>query len=392
MTDRPKNGKIIVFGIMFFYPLAGVTYQFLHYLLGLRRMGYDVYYVEDSDRYIYDPSINDMTDDVQRNLTHISAVLRDYGFDGRWALRTHFYGNRECYGMTEAELLQLYREADAFLNVTASQELRDEHMDVPNRILVESDPFSSQVTALNGDEKCIDLLSRHNWHFTFGENIGRADCLTPHEQFNWNPTRQAVDLPLWSGNATCGGDKFTTIMTWANKNKDVTYRGETYYWTKNISFERIMELPRRCDTIMELAVSPPEDVEERLRDHGWRLTPSIPVSNDVGTYRDYIQNSRGEFTVARDQYIRPRTGWFSDRSACYLAAGRPVITEDTAFDCALPVGEGLFAFETMDDILAAIDAINTNYEKHCAAARQIADEYFCAQKVIGNILINVGMA
>jgi hypothetical protein len=132
-------------------------------------------------------------------------------------------------------------------------------------------------------------------------------------------------------------------------------------------------------------------MQRRLRENHWRLVNSVPISQDVGRYRAYIQGSRGEFTVARDQYVRPNTGWFSDRSACYLAAGRPVITQETGFSKFLPTGKGLFAFRTMEDILAAVDTIESDYEGNCRAAREIAADYFAAEKVIASLMDRAGL-
>jgi hypothetical protein len=123
-----------------------------------------------------------------------------------------------------------------------------------------------------------------------------------------------------------------------------------------------------------------------LTDRGWRQVHSIGISARVDGYREYIQRSRGEFTVARDQYVRPSTGWFSDRTACYLAAGRPVITQETGFSKFLPTGRGLFGFRTMEDVLAAVDAIEADHEGHCRAAREVAAEYFDATKVVGGLM------
>src|SRR4051812_46609267 len=152
MTNtRPTKGKIIVFGILFWYPLAGVTYQFLHYLIALRRLGYDPYYVEDSGRWVYDPRINDLSPDASGNIESILPILKAYGFEDRWAFRG-CYPDGKCYGMTESQILKLYSEADAFLNVTGAQEIREEHMACKRRIYVESDPFVSQVKVAKADQ------------------------------------------------------------------------------------------------------------------------------------------------------------------------------------------------------------------------------------------------
>jgi hypothetical protein len=386
-----SRGKIIVFGILFWYPLAGVTYQFLHYLIGLRRLGYDVYYIEDSGRWIYDPRINEMSPDVTGNLGMVMPWLEANGLGDRWAFRGN-YPDGKCYGMSETAILQLYREADAFLNVTGAQELRPEHLACKRRIYVESDPFASQVKVAKGDQGMIDMLAGHDTHFTFGENLGAPDCDVPLEKFKWLPTRQPVALELWDKGQPIGGPAYTTITTWHNKGKNLEWRGDTWYWTKDREFERFLELPRHCpNACFELATTVGENVQKLLRDHGWRQTGSVEISGDAGLYRDYIQKSRGEFTVARDQYVRPNTGWFSDRTACYLAAGRPVITQETGFSKVLPSGKGLFGFRTMEDILRAVDVIESDYEGNCRAARDIAAEYFAAEKVVGSLMQRAGL-
>ncbi len=390
-TISPPKGKVIVFGILFWYPLAGVTYQFLHYLHGLRSLGYDVYYIEDSGRWIYNPTTFEFSPDASGNVAAIGPILDRYGFGGKWAFRGSYPGG-QCYGMTEDQILRLYREADAFLNVTASQELREEHMVCPRRIYVESDPFAVQIKVAEGDQATIDALDAHDIHFSFGENLGQPDCQVPVERYHWLPTRQPVALELWDNPFPPDpAAPYSTITTWHNKGKNITFRGETYYWTKDREFLKYLELPQRRPVGFELAVVVEEDVDRLLRSHGWRLTHSLPISSDVDRYRQYIQRSRGEFTVAKDQVVRPKTGWFSDRSASYLGAGRPVITEETGFSKFLPSGRGLFGFSSMDDVLAAVDAIESDYEGHCRAAREIAAEYFAAEKVLGSLMERAGL-
>jgi hypothetical protein len=389
-TVAPK-GKIIVFGILFWYPLAGVTYQFLHYLLGLRRLGYDPYYVEDSARWVYDPRLNDLSPDAAGNIAAVAPILSRYGFADRWVFRGTYPGGG-CYGLSETQLLALYREADAFLNVTGAQEIREEHMVCPRRIYVESDPFASQVKAANGEPAMMAMLAAHDTHFTFGENIGAADCGIPLGQFNWLPTRQPVALDLWDTAPGTGGATYNTITTWTNIGKNVVYRGETYYWTKDREFAHFLDLPRqRPATGFELATDVTPEVQAQLREHGWRRVNAVEMSSSVDKYRDYIQRARGEFTVARDQYVRPNTGWFSDRSACYLAASRPVITQETGFSKFLPSGNGLFGFRTMDDVLAAVDAIESDYQGQCRAAREVAAECFAAETVVGSLMARAGL-
>jgi hypothetical protein len=391
MQQRASKGRIIVFGIVFWYPLAGVTYQFLHYMLGLRRLGYEVFYIEDSGRWVYDPSLNEMTPDASRNVELVAPIFERYGFAGHWGFRGNYPEGR-CYGLTEAEILRLYREADAFLNVTGAQEIREEHLACPRRIYVESDPFTTQVGVALGNENTIAAIAAHDTHFSFGENLYASDCAVPVQRFDWQPTRQPVVMDLWESRAACGADApYTTITTWHNEGKDIEYRGETYYWTKDREFMKVIDLPSRCGVPLELALGVDPEVSRLLDRHGWRQRNSVEISRGFDDYRRYIQDSRGEFTVARDQYVRPNTGWFSDRSACYLAAGRPVITQETGFSKYLPTGEGLFAFRSMEDVLAAVEKIERDHQAHCRAAREIASEYFAAEKVLGSLMARAGL-
>ncbi len=390
VNRRPTKGKIVVWGIMAWYPLAGVVYQCLHYLTGLRRLGYDPYYIEDSMRDVYDPRINDYTPDARNNLEMIVPILEAHGFGDRWAFRG-LYPEGECFGMTHDQLLQLYREGAACLNVTGGQEIREEHLACPRRIYIESDPFARQVKVVQGDEGTIAKLAGHDMHFSFGENLGAPDCDVPVERFRWLPTRQPVDMDLWANPDGVGGEVYTTITTWHNQGNGITFGGDTYYWTKDREFKKFLDLPHRRAVSFELAAGVGADVQGLLREHGWRQVDSVHISEDIGRYRSYIQRSRGEFTVARDQYVRPRTGWFSDRSACYLAAGRPVITQETGFSKFLPTGKGLFGFSTMEDILTAVDVIESDYEGNCRAAREIAAEYFAAEKVVGSLMERAGL-
>ncbi len=387
---KPR-GKIIVFGIVFWYPLAGVTFQFLHYLIGLRKLGWDVYYIEDSARMIYDAATCDYTYDWAStgNVERLGAVLDAYGFAGKWAARCH-YDNR-IWGMTEGQLAQVYREADAFLNVTGGQEILDEHQRIPRKIYVETDPVKTEILVAQGNQGMIDTLDAHDTHFTFGENFGAPDCGVPLGQQQWLPTRQPVALELWPVNDT-PGLKYTTVATWNNRGNDIVWRGEHYGWSKRPEFLKLISLPSERPVTFEVAAGVPADDRSLLETNGWQMIDSLAVSTKSETYRDYICGSRAEFTVAKDQNIRLRSGWFSDRSCCYLAAGKPVINQDTAFGNILPTGLGLYSFRTLDDVLAAIDAIESDYAGNCRAAREIAEEYFAADKVMASLCERAGIS
>jgi hypothetical protein len=259
-----------------------------------------------------------------------------------------------------------------------------------------------QIEVAKGSTFYIDLLSAHTHHFTYGENLGASDCGVPVTRFEYRPTRPPIVLDWWSPTIS-PGPYFTTVASWRQSGKDLEWRGQTYTWSKHHEFLKIIDLPRRTAQPLELALAvrghagdgesgwvplKEEDAEavRELTRHGWRITDAMTLSREIGPYRDFILGSRGEFTVAKDQNVRLRSGWFSDRSACYLGAGRPVITQDTAFEKFIPTGEGLFAFNGMDDIVAAFEAVNADYERHSRAARAVAETYFKAETVLAKLV------
>ena len=389
---RPARRPVVVFGIAFLYPLAGVTWQILHYMVGLRRLGWDPYYVEDSSRWVYDAALGDFTPDPAGNIAAVLPTLEAHGFGDRWACRVHALDGR-CYGLDEERLRGLYREAAAMLNVTGAQEVREDHLTGARRIYVESDPVAAQLGVVEGDAKTVEQLAAHDVLFTFGENLGRPDCGVPVERFTWLPTRQPVVLDFWPPAPPAATAPYTTIGTWRHQ-KDRVFRGETYYWSKEREFLKILDLPRRSPVPIELALDITPAAPEAgplLRAHGWQVVPAAGL-RDVATYRDYVRASRGEFTVAKDQNVRLRSGWFSDRSATYLAAARPVVTQDTAFGCALPTGRGLFGWHDVDDIVRAIETIEADYTAHSRAAREIAAEYFAAETVLASLMERAGLS
>lgn len=394
ITKRPPKGKIVVTGMCFYLPLSGVIYQIVHYLIALRSLGYDAYYIEDSSRWVFQSDLDDVMADASENVRLVAAVLETHGFAGRWAFRGDYPGGR-CFGMDASAIDQVYRDADALLNVTG-QELREAQMVCRRRIYVESDPFATQVRVAQGDVRERARLSVHDTHFSFGENLGAPDCSVPVDGFKWLPTRQPVVTNIWDAPAdrfvVKDRTRYTTITSWVNHVPGIVFEGDTYHWQKHLEFEKFMELPRRRAVPFELAATVWHDVPAIFCHHGWDYLPADSISFDTTEYREYIWGSRAEFTVARDQYVRPRTGWFSDRSACYLAAARPVITQETGFSKFLPTGRGLFAFSTMDEIIAAIDRIESDYETHCEAAREIAEEYFAAAIVVGSLMERARLA
>ena len=366
--------------------------QLLHYMIGFERLGFKTYYVEWHGNWVEDPKT--ASADPEKPRMVVEEVMQAYGFENRWICRGDQISPGHTFGgMSYKQLCKLYGEAEAIINVTGAHLVEDEMMQCPRRVYVESDPGIPQIKLKNDDQKILSLINGHTHHFTFGENIYHSDCLLPEKHVRYKPTRQPVVMDLWDDNSISTGLNFTTIARWKKyKNKTIDFNDQRYHWNKDREFETFIDLPIISSQPMELALSQVGfEEKQRLQDHGWHVVDALPLSSSDSRYRSYIQSSRGEFTIAKDQYVRLNTGWFSDRSACYLASGRPVITQDTKFGNILPVGEGLFSFQTMEDILGALDAINSDYKKHCVAARDIALEYFEANKVLHDLLVSIDL-
>jgi hypothetical protein len=389
--------RLVVMGIMGQVPFAGVAWQTLHYLEGVRRLGHEVHYVEDTRQWPYDPERDAVTDDPRHTVEYLARVMAWCGLPDRWAYRFEPEGGR-VFGLSDTQLSDVLDRADAVIDLHGSMALRPEYLRVPVRIYVETDPVRPQIQVAKGDAHATRVLAAHTHHFTFAEHLGAPDCRIPVVEFSYRPTRQPVVVDWWQveGDDVPRIDdqktRFTTVTNWKQTGKDVVWEGETYAWSKHLEFLRFLDLPRRTSSGLELALASRDSkVINMLTFHGWRIVDAVALSTDILPYRDYIQGSRGEFTVAKDQYVRPLSGWFSDRSATYLAAGRPVITQETGFSRHLPTGRGLFAFRTLDDALAALDAIERDWPAHCRAALEIAAEYFRAEKVVGEILDQAGL-
>ncbi|MGH7872753.1 MAG: glycosyltransferase [Candidatus Binatia bacterium] len=396
-------------------PLAGVVWQVLHYLEGFRRLGFDVYYVEDTGAWPYNPEENTVAADSSYSIGLLGQLMKTYGFSDRWAYRDVMRGGCS-FGLSESQIRRLFEQTDILVNLTASTVLRTEHLRVPLRVYLETDPVLPQIEVAKGNSSYLEQLGAHTHHFTYGENLGAPDCGVPVERFRYFPTRQPVVLDWWTGSSHSGGNGatlgpqgcFTTIANWRQSGKDFDWNGVRYTWSKHHEFLKFLDLPKRARQPLELALALKSgagteknswsglnaiDAEtvRLLTSHGWQVVNAMSFSKQTQTYRDYILRSRGEFTVAKDQNVRLRSGWFSDRSACYLAAGRPVITQDTGFGKVLPTGDGLFAFNSMEDILSALERINSDEPKHSRAARAIAETYFKAEIVLAKLIADLGL-
>jgi hypothetical protein len=379
--------KIVLLGMMSQMPVAGVVWQTMHYLVGFRRLGYDPYYVEAHARTPTMLMQHESDDSSKKAVNFIEPIMKRFDFEDRWALHA-LHADGQCYGLSRAELSAIYRSAEVLINLHGGTKPLPEHAETGRLVYLETDPVQLQIELHDNDPWTLEFLDHHVAFFTFGENYGQRSCRLPTtSRYDFKPTRQPVILDFWERPSDGEATTFTTIGNWRQQRRDVKLHDEVYRWSKHLEFANFMDLPQRSGVPFELALGQyrPED-QQLLEAAGWKVRHAPSFTMDVDAYRDYIATSRGEFTVAKDQNVRLRSGWFSDRSATYLAAGRPVITQETGFSDVLPTGEGLFAFSTMDDILAALDDINSDYHRHCRAAQEIARDYFNYDVVLSRLL------
>lgn len=386
--------KLVVLGMMGRCPFGGQTWLYLNWLRGLAALGHDVWYVEDDATWPYDPRANSVSEDPAYAVAYLDRVLARVGLPGKWAYRALWQGADACHGLTRAGLLELYRSCDAILNVCGATVLNEDHALAPRRVYVETDPVGNQLELAVGKEKTLAVLSAHDDIVTYGENYGLPGCGVPLTgPFRYLKTRQPIDLDLWPVAFDAAAPRYTTVGNWRQQGHDAVWNGETYFWSKHHEFLKFVDLPRRTDRArFELCLNIDDQADRRLLlDHGWHLTSPLQMSLDPFGYQGFFRASRGEWTVAKDQNVRLQSGWFSERDACYLATGKPVIAQSTGFERFLPTGEGLFAFRTMDDVLAAVDVIETDYPKACRAARAIAEEHLEARGVARRLLADLGL-
>jgi hypothetical protein len=366
--------KILFAGIIARYPFGGVTWCSLMYLLGLRALGHEVFYIEDTGECVYDPVLNTRSTDPAYGTSYIHAALEPYGLGDRWA----FVNYDGTYHGRSADAVRAYcADADLFLNLSGGSWFwRDEYVRIPRKAFIDSDPAFTQLAIAKAEPWYVEFFQGFDRLFTFGANIGTPSSPIPTGSFTWHKTWQPITLDDWA-TASTPGTRFTAVMTWQIESfSDVG-------GNKDQEFLRFMDLPSRTTQPFELAINGPQRL---LREHGWQTVDAMGVSRSLWDYRAFIQASKAEFGVAKHTYVATRSGWFSDRTECYLSSGRPALVQDTGWTAHLPHGEGLLAFSSPDEALAAIDRINSDYERHARQAIDIAREYFDARRVLPRLL------
>ena len=384
--------RIIVTGLLGQYAFGGVTWDYIQYLLGFYALGHDVWYLEDSGAWPYDPVRQTVSEDCSYNVAYLGGVMAEFGFADRWIYRNGADGRFHGAGETAAR--DLIKHGDLLVNVSSAGWLRDYEFGVKHQMFIDGDPMFCQVGLL--DPKNADYAARvraHDSHFTFGLNVGARSCLAPDVGIAWKKTFQPVALDRWPVQPDEGLDRFTTVMNWASY-APVEWKGQPY-GQKDLEFEKFKLLPQRTPQALVMAMGQgvgSKRPTEELRALGWTILEAGEVLPDHPSYHKFLRTSKAEWSVAKHGYVAARTGWFSCRTACYLALGRPAVVQETGWSEYIPAGEGVLTFSTVEEAVAAIADVNDHYAEHQAAARAIAGQYFEAGKVCHDLLVQAAIA
>ena len=363
--------RIVLAGIIARYPYGGVTWCSLMYLLGLRALGHEVLYVEDTGECIYDPEQDTRSLDPDYGLRYIHDALAPFGLGDRWSF-VNYDGTH--HGLSRRAVREYCASADLFVNLSGGAWFwRDEYARIPRRVFIDSDPVFTQLAIAKGEGWYVDFFRGFDALFTFGANIGTPASDVPTNGFTWHKTWQPVVTDLWHTDGPPAGNRFTTVMTWKFESfADVD-------GNKAREFHRFLDLPARTRHDFELAINGPQGL---LREHGWPTIDAMSVSRSLWDYRSFIQGSKAEFGVAKHAYVARRSGWFSDRTECYLAAGRPALVQDTGWTAHLPTEAGLIGFRTAEEAIDGLDRLTRDYALHAGRAADIARDCFDASRVL----------
>ena len=383
-------GTVVVAGALAQKPgHGGHAWVFLQYLLGFKRLGWDVLFVDQLEPAMsLDASGQPCPLDRSENLRYFRNVMARFDLDGAFALL--YDHGREVIGLSRQQVLERTKRAACLLNVVGF--LSDEEIlgSAQRRVFLDIDPGFGQMWQALG---LHDAFRGHDAFVTVGERVGQPACPVPACGLDWIPTRPPVVRDRWPAQAEATGEDFTSIASWRGAYGPVEYQGKTYGLRVH-EFRQLAPLPRLSGQRFRLALDiHPAEVKDLalLRENGWTLEDPRRVAGDPDAYQRFIQGSRAEFMVAKNMYVQAQSGWFSDRSACYLASGRPVLAQDTGITSIYPTGEGLLTYTTLDEALAGVEAIERDYARHARAARAVAEAYFDSDKVLGRLLSRLGV-
>jgi hypothetical protein len=379
--------RIVVSGMIAADPFqGGATWAVLQYVLGLRALGHEVVFIEPIDGKQIQPAGISLDDSTSAR--YLRRVVAEFGLQPVAALLER--GTRRTVGLSYESLLQATWRADLLLNISGLLDDRELTGHIPIRAYLDLDPAFNQVWAHQG----IDMRFEGHTHFvTIGLAIGESGCPVPTCGRSWIKTLQPIVLEHWPVAQQIEYDGLTTVGNWRGYGS-VEHDG-VHYGQKAHSLRKFVELPARTSErfMPALAIHPGETKDlAALAANRWQLLDPAEVASTPSKYQQFIQGSKAELGIAKSGYVVSRCGWFSDRSVCYLASGRPVIAQETGFSDYLPTGNGLLPFTSSDDALAAIESLHANYPAHRRAARALAEEFFDSRRVLSRLLDQLGAA
>ena len=370
------------------YPLGGMMSYVLQYLLGFRRLGHDVWFVERATHpdECYDASRRVMSDDASYGLRVVRRLLSRYGLGERWCFADV---TGRYFGRRRAEIQDVFDTADVFLDMGTHGTWCEEATGAGLRVLLDGEPGFNQIR-MERRKGAGERLTPYDRYYTNGMNVGSSRSTAPTAGVSWGHVLHPVVPDLFQTQAPRARAPITTVMNWRS-HAPIEYAGVTY-GQKDVEFAQFESLPTRVSARMEIAVAGKDVPKRRLQRLGWTVRDGHAITASFDSFRDYVFGSLGEFGVCKNVFVATRTGWFSDRSAAYLAAGRPVVLQDTGFSDHLPVGRGLFAVGNADEAAEVIERIWQEPRVHGAAAVAIALEHLDARVVLGRFLTELGVA
>jgi hypothetical protein len=379
--------RIVVGSYMVRYPLGGMMSWVLQYLVGFQQLGHDVYFVEKSGYAdaCYDPATNRMSDDCSYGIASVRALLGRFGMQDKWC----FVDAQEHYhGLSRDRIAAVFKSADIFIDMGTHGAWLAEAAATGLRVLADGEPGFTQIRMAQrlaaGEE-----LPRYDFYYTTGGNIGTSTSAAPTAGRDWRHLLHPVVTKLFCCGPVNKNTAFTTVMNWQS-HQPIEFNG-ALYGQKDVEFVKFLDLPSRVATPLEVAVSGKRVPTDQLQSAGWRLRNAHQVTLSFDSFCDYVRASKGEFSVCKHVFIATNSGWFSDRSAAYLASGRPVVLQDTGFSAHLPCGRGLFAVRTVEEAAVAIEQINSDYVHHAKWARDIAVECLDSTHVLSRFLRELGI-
>jgi hypothetical protein len=383
--------RIVVSGLIGQYAFGGVAWDYIQYLLGFQELGHEVWYLEDTGNWAYHPVKQEVTAECSQNVTYLRRVMEAFGFGDRWIYRNE--ADNTYHGVTTLAD-KVLAEADVLVNVSGACWLRDVTARIPCKIFLDGDPMFTQLGHKREKEE-IDRLLGYTRYYTFGLHVGQSDCEVPTGQIRWLPTVQPISLSHWQEKATpCDfSDAWTTVMNWASYSPK-EFQGRLY-GQKDMEFLKYMDLPslspERFVVAMGQGVGQNRPTQELLR-RGWTILEPDEILPDYESYRSFLINSKAEWSIAKHGYVAANTGWFSCRTACYLAAGRPAVVQETGWSRHLPEGEGVLSFRTLEEAADKIRRVSEDYSRHSAAARRFAKDHLDASKICNQLLEGEGVS